>query len=599
MYPQNQPLNPEYQHIIVLGVLLAITVSLFFQRLKPTFVFSGAILLLVLIGVTPVDSLLTALGNKSILTIFLLIFITNALRKHFNLLGLLDRLFKSVKSPKAFMVAMTSSVGMISSAINNTPIVALMIPYVYNWSKKHKVAPSKLLMPLSFAATLGGTITVIGTSTNLVLNGLLESAGFEELGFFDFFIPGILVTIFGVLYLATLGWKLLPNIEDAKAKFTENSREYIVETLVQSDSKLIGKSVQNAGLRNLEGIFLVEILRQKRVIAPVEPNEVIQSNDLLYFAGDVNRVVELLNNDNGLEIPKKELLSGEGNFEIIEVLIPATSDLAGMKVRHSNFRETFDAAIVAVHRNGRKLGGKIGEVQLEYGDLLLLTAGTRFRQLVNGNKSLYVVSELPTVSNDLKKSKKVFSFIALLSFIALGFGWIDFFKMLLILSGSMVATGLLTVVDFRKDFNPDLLLILVSAVCLGTTLIDTGTAHWMSTGFGSWLSGFGPEYLLIGVILLTVFLTSFVTNVAAVAVAFPVVAAFIGEGNLNGEPFFLGIAFAASCAFLTPVSYQTNLMVYGPGGYRSKDFFVVGLPLTILYLALVIGYLLTNYELTI
>lgn len=586
-------------HYVLLTALLVITVSLFVQRFKPTLVFGWTTLALVLSGIMPLDLLLDALSNKSILTIFLLIFITSALRKHFNLLGLMDKLFKNIRSPRRFLIGMTSSVAALSSVVNNTPIVALMIPYVYDWSRKRNLSPSRFLMPLSFAATLGGTITVIGTSTNLVLNGLLEANDLTPLGFSDFLIPGLIVTVLGVLYLSVFGFGWLSDRKDVLEDFESNRREYIVETQLLASSDKVGKTISEAGLRNLDGVFLAEIYRKGRLLSPVSPDEVLVADDLLYFAGDVDRIVELLKDENGLEIPKREKFATSEVLEVVEVLIPITSDLAGKKVRDTNFRERFDAAIVAVHRDGQKLGGRIGDVVLEYGDLLLLTTGSRFKSVIQSNKHLYTVSFMERIDVNGKPEKKWVGLGSLIALATLFMGYIDLFTFLLIIMTLLASFGLFTAQDLRKDVNSDLLVILVSAVALGTTLIHTGTAEWISGSMVSFLETANPLTILVAIMLLTVALTSFVTNVAAVAIAFPIVAALVEQSGVDGTPFYLALAYGASASFLTPVSYQTNLMVYGPGGYKSSDFMKVGAPLTFIYIFAILAYLVLRYDLLI
>lgn len=586
-----------WTNYILLTALLVITVSLFVRRFKPTMVFGWTTIALIVIGVMPIELLLSAFSNKSILTIFLLIFLTSALRKHFNLLGLMDFLFKGLKSPRKFLVGMTSSVAALSSVVNNTPIVALMIPYVYDWSRKRNLSPSKFLMPLSFAATLGGTITVIGTSTNLVLNGLLDENGLETLGFGDFLIPGLLVTTVGVIFLALFSGVLLKGGKDLLEDFKSNRREYIMETVLLPNSDKVGKSIADAGLRNLDGIFLAEIYRDKKLISPVTPKEILRAGDLLYFAGEVEKVVELLKGDNGLEIAKREKFANTDALEVVEVLIPITSDLAGKTVRETGFRERFDAAIVAVHRDGRKLGGRIGDVRLEFGDLLLVTTGSRFNKIIQGNKNLYTVSTMESIDSNGKTGKRIVGFGVVAGLAAMAMNWISLFTFLLAILILMASFGMISAKEIRRDINMDLLVILVTAVAIGTTLIHAGTADWISDAVIDVLHGAEPWLVLVSVMLLTVVLTSFVTNVAAIAIAFPIVVAVIARTGMDPTPFYLALAYGASASFLTPVSYQTNLMVYGPGGYSARDFMRVGAPLTVLYIGVVLSYLLLRYEL--
>lgn len=570
-------------HYVLTTLLILVGIGLFVNKFRPTVVFAIAIVVLLLSQISTIESVFSGFANPSIITIFLLIFITSALRKNFNILGLIDRGVGKMKNPKWFIAAMAGWVAPLSAFVNNTPIVALLIPYIYNWSKKNGHSPSKLLMPITFIATLGGTITVIGTSTHLVLNGFLTLNGFEALKFWDFAPIGVALTLFGSLYLIVWGMNWLPEKKDLLGEFEQNAREYIVETTLTAESPWIGKNIEEAALRNLEGLFLIEINRKGKVISPVSPQEILQEGDYLYFAGETDLVVNLINDNKGLEFPKSDKFNLGQNLEIVEVLIPATSDLAGIRVKDSNFRQRFNAAIVAIHRNGKRIGGKIGDVTLAYGDLLLVSAGSTFYTSIQNQKDLYAVSKGRQLQSDSSNKKRLFLAISCLSLLGVFLNFIPFIVSLLVILGLATALGMYSFSDLKDDLNVDLLIILVCSLALGSALIDTGTAHWLTSGLVTTLSGESAVVLVTGVFLTTVIITSFVTNVAAVAIMFPIVAALIESTGLPAKPIFLGLAYGASAAFLTPVSYQTNLMIYGPGGYTSKDFLKVGFPLTILY----------------
>ncbi|GAB5558177.1 MAG: SLC13 family permease [Schleiferiaceae bacterium] len=573
-------------HYLLTGLLIAVAAGLFVDKFKPTTVFAGAVFVLLLTRISSIEEVISGFANSSILTLFVLIFLTSALRRNVNILGWFDRVIGTVSSPRKFVFAMSAWVAPLSAFVNNTPIVALLIPYVYTWSKKRGMSPSKFLIPLTYAATLGGTITVIGTSTHLVLNGFLTSNGYEALGFWDFAPIGLALTFFGILYLGTLGMNLLPERKDIMAKFSQSTREYIVETKLSATNEWLGKTVEEAGLRNLEGLFLIEINRGGEVISPVAPTEELQSDDLLYFAGETELVVKLIQESNGLELPKNEKFNLGENLDVIEVLLPATSELAGKRVKDSNFRERFDAAIIAIHRNGKRIGGKIGEVTLAYGDLLLLSAGEGFSEAVKDQKDLYTVSSPQKLK---KKNPKALNAFLGLSVLLLVPAIVGYWPLLVALGGMLgvaMALKLYTFEELKTDLNMDLLLILVASLALGSALINTGTAEWMTRGLMISLENQPAWIVITGIFVTTVLITSFVTNVAAVAIMFPVVSALVEGSHFSGmqaSSAFLALAYGASAAFLTPVSYQTNLMVYGPGGYTNKDFFRVGFPLTILY----------------
>lgn len=590
---------PEYlQTYIIIGVLLLLVAGLFVKRLKPSLLFGAAVLVLLVFGIVPVDVFLTHLSNQSIVTIFLLIFITTALKDNFNLIYYIDKVFSRVNQPRLFMLGMTSTVALLSSIVNNTPVVALLIPYVQKWGKEKGFAPSKFLIPLAYSATLGGMITLIGTSTNLVLNGLLTSNGYEGFKFFDFFILGVIVTIVGVMYFTTIGYNLLPVRQDALESLIQNPREYILETKIVSNASIIGKSVSDAGLRTLKEVFLAEVVRDGQLISPVSPELILEENDLLYFTGEIKTVMELFkNNKYGLVIHKADKYNLSEHSEITEVLVPINSDLANKKVRETNFRERFDAAIVAVHRNGEKIGGKIGDVVLRYGDLLLVATGERFSENVLQDKNLYIISQIDYEEESSQKRNKT-TFLVLFSFYLIGlfFGLWSVFLMLILTISTLFALKLFTFNNLKEQFNLDLWVVLVSALTIGTSILHSGAADLISEGLLFFLHDADVFMSLLVIFSVTVFLTSFVTNIAAVSIMFPIAAAYIEATGIPSEPIFLAIAFAASAAFLTPVSYQTNLMVFAPGGYNSKDFLKSGLVLTVLYCLICTAYLYLQIE---
>ena len=591
--------------LVVLGLLIA---GLIWERFRPSYLFLVAIALLWVGGLVESTTFVESLANTSILSIFLLIIITSGINEHFNLGMYLDRLFGKTKNPKIFLLQFGSFVSAFSAVINNTPLVAMLMPYLHDWGKRNKISPSKFFMPLSFFAISGGMITVIGTSTNLVLMGLVEQNTDLSLRAIDFVIPGTLIALVTIAYMATIGYRLLPNRKDLMAVFEENQREYLVETAVRSNSPLVGKTVEQAGLRSLKGVFLAEILRDEHLITPVKPNEKLHGGDLLFFAGDTTQVIELIDRDNGLEISKKEKLDIEGHQEIAEVVVPFNSLLSGQTVKESGFRERYDAAIVGIHRRGEKLSGKIGEVELKTGDLLLLTIGPDFRKLIEQDKNLYMVSASRRQSSIKPMQKRIFlglmlAVIALAALSASLFGMersgaiLKLYEALFVILGLQFGFGMMDSSGVKKNVSLDLLVILAAALTLGEALIQSGTADSVAQFFIGHTQGQGALTIAIVLFLLTMVLTSFITNVAAVSIAFPIAYSLSQSLGISGIPFFMIAGFGASCCYLTPVGYQTNLMVYGPGGYKFSDFFKVGIPLALLYGLITIAYFAIAYQL--
>lgn len=589
-------IDPAWEKYVVLADLALVVTLLIWDKFKSTYVFFTAAFVLILLGILPVSEFLGGFANQSIITIFLLIFVTAVIRDNFDLVGLLDRFFGKSDSPSGFVFKLTTAVAGMSSVMNNTPIVAILMPYVYQWGKKHRVSPSKLLIPLSFAAITGGMITVIGTSTNLVLNGFISNSGGETLSYLHFVIPGVLVSLAGIVFLSTVGYRILPDSVSVTEQVQSNIREYLVETRVLPGADMVGKSISEANLRNLDGVFLAQILRGQHLIKSVDPDEVIQGNDRLYFAGDTKEVIELVKNRDGLEWAKTERFSLGTELDVVEAVIPANSILENKTLKDVTFRERYDAAVVAIHRNGERLSGKLGQVKLATGDLLLLTTGKQFKRLSEKDKNIYVVSFISTIDRTLTGKKKVFLALTV-TLIALVFsGVISLFSGLVLMLGTGVGLRMINQDKIKKHANLDLLVILGSAITLGGVFISSGAAELVARPFIDLFQPMGVYGLIIGLYLLTFMLTSFVTNVAAVSIVFPLAFQIIADLNLNPPLVYLVIAFGASAAFITPVSYQTNLMVYGPGNYKMRDFFKIGIPFTVLYSVTSLIVLLMTYS---
>ncbi len=595
------------QHIYLFSVLALLIAGLILDKLRPSYTFLIAVFLLVVGGIIPTTVFLTSLSNTAVLSIFLLIIITSGINEHFQLNRSLDKMFGRTKSPKLFMFQFGSFVTGLSAVMNNTPVVAMLMPYISDWSKKHSISPSKFFMPLSFFAISGGMITLIGTSTNMVLQGLIQENTTEHLQWMDFLVPGLAVSLLTIIYMVSLGYKLLPNYQNTLAHFQENKREYLIETLVSEGASLVGKNIEQAGLRNLKDVYLVEIMRQGRLITPVKPNELIYEGDLLFFAGDTSTVIQLLNDTKGLEISKKDKLDLGDHPEMMEAVIPYNSLLSGKNVKQFGFRERYDAAIIGIHRGGAKISGKIGDIPLETGDLLLVAAGPDFRKLIDQDTNLYIVSAFEKTSKVSGINKRLFllglALCIVLAALPASFFGIDrsggllkLYEALFLILGLQFAFGMMDSEGVKKNVSLDLLIILASAITVGTALVSSGASQLVADGFISSFIGLGSITMAIALFILTVLLTSFVTNVAAVSIIFPIALSISQTLGVSGLPFFMVAAFGASACYITPMGYQTNLMVMGPGGYKFNDFVRVGLPLTLLYAIVVIGYLAIKYE---
>lgn len=578
-----------------LFIVVFLVLALYREWFNPALTFFIAVVALLLGKVITPAEILQGLSNPQIIIIFLLMLVTAGIRSIFGS-GAFSKLFNPRLSPKAFLLRMMLTVSSMSSVLNNTPIVAFMIPYVKDWARRTGNPASKFLIPLSFATILGGMITVIGTSTNLVLNGLVMQYDLPLLGFRDFFYLGVTVTVAGGLYLYFVGYMLLPSNPNEIDALRENLKEYIIETEIGRGSSLIGKTVKEAGLRNLQDVFLVEIIREDKVISPVSPDEALEEKDALFFSGNTQSIYQLIKEDNGLSVPEDHNTEPDGHFNFVEAVIPANSELIGVRIKDSDFRKRFNASIIAIHRNGKRVPGKVGEMHLAGGDFLLLLAGDH-RENGNHEKDLFFLSVPKKVKSPKNKNLKIAGIASVVLLISGVVGLFPLFDVCLVILSGFVFLGVLGLAEIRRELDLSLLLILVCSLALGVGLEKSGTADAIASLLVSASEKFGPVAVLASLFLVTTMLTALITNAAAVSIMFPIAMAVAEQMDLSYTPFFVAIAFAASGDFMTPIGYQTNLMVYGPGGYTFRDFLRVGSPLTLMYTILCIAFISYFYNL--
>jgi di/tricarboxylate transporter len=588
---------PEnYQPFVVLFILFITFLCIYMEWLKPAVSFLLAVLIFTITDILGSKDVLAGFSNESIIVIILLIIITAGLRKNFRMEALFDAVFKRAKTYRNFLFRMMTQVALLSAFINNTPVVALMTPYVFDYGRKNNIAPSKLLIPLSFAAILGGMITLIGTSTTLVLNGFLMEADITELLLTDLLIIGSLVTLTGILFIVFLGHRLLPNYMDSIQDFSKNQREYLIETRLMDKSPLINKTVVEGGLRNLQGVYLVEIQRKNRIISPVYPGEMIQEKDILFFAGDTKDIMDLVSTGKGLVLPENANDYHQDKMDVIEAVISNNSSIIGKSVKESGFRNRYDSAIVAIHRNGERISGKIGDIVLKPSDVLLLYAGNDFYNRVEIYRDLFVINKVRQIAEPGRK--KYYALALIVAFAAVLFitKGLSLFPSLLIIFTIMIGFGLISVQDIRRELDFSLIGILVMSLAIGQAMIQSGAGMMIAEWMISIFQPIGKTAILLGLILVTTLLTSLISNVGAISIAFPIALGISESLNMNGMPYFLGITYAASAAFITPFGYQTNLLIYGPGGYNLRDFVRIGVPVAAVYLTIAFFSILLLYR---
>jgi di/tricarboxylate transporter len=571
---------------IVGGVYVAVVASLLL-RLRASWAFVGGAAVLLVLGQLRPEEWLAAAVNPSLLVLWVLLIAATAIESRFRLESLMPR-----SGSFGSRLALIWGTGLISTFMNNTAVVALLMAPLRRWAPRQGLSPAVVLMPMAFAATLGGVVTVIGTSTNLVLNGLIRASGTPELGTWDYLIPGLAVLSLGGLYLTWAGRRMFADRALASAA-RESARPYTVETRLRPGAPEVGQSVERAGFRQLLGLYLVEIQRGAQLIAPVAPGEMLHEGDRLFFAGELEQVDELLRSRTGLALPQAKVTAQAHEAPLVEAMVPPGSPLEGVPVRQSQFRQRLDAAIIGVHRQGERMRGRIGDIALQGGDLLILVAGPRFSERAQETRLLYVLSQTqaPPAGSRAASWTAWGSLALVLGLVAAG--TLSLLAALCLWLVVLGALKWLTWSGVRRGLDPELLLMLTSALALSGALQSSGAAEHALNALLPWLQGSSPHIWLLSLLLLTTLLTNFVTNVAALVLMFPLGLAAVQGGFLPATPAYLALAFGASAAFLTPAGYATNLMVMGPGGYDARDFARLGGGLTVLYLALVYGWLIS------
>ncbi|MFM9055715.1 MAG: SLC13 family permease [Bacteroidota bacterium] len=586
----------------ILTVALVIPGMIFLlykEIIKPVLVFVLAIVILMASGVISTQEALSGFSNEQIAVIFLLLLVSDLIKRSGALDMYVFRLFRSNLGYRHFLLRMGTVVSGVSAFVNNTPLVALMMPYAYDWARRKRISASKVLMPLSMSAIIGGTLTLIGTSTNLVVSGLAVSSGFEPLGMFAFTPIALPIVILVVIYMVVFSNKLLPKRKDALTEFKEHTREYVIETKVPEGSIYAGKTLDDNKLRQLRGLYVVELIRGDKRIAPVSPRDLIQAGDILIFAGETDTVIDLMNNRRDLVPADFADYPTTGRSDVVEAIVAPTSNLQNKPVNTTNFRQNFDAAIVAVNRDGEKISGKVGDIELRNGDLLLLLAGKEFYRRAEKSRDLFVVSKRRQI-NHADRSLVKWILLGLAAALALeAFDVISLLLSLMILTGSIALAGFVSVEDVKKSLDLELMVMLGLSIGIGKSISNSGLdelfAHHVIAITGPLHPTIG---VIIGLYLVANILTMFVTNAAAAVITFPIAVATAQQmGVSDYTPYFLTIAFAASIDFLTPFGYQTNLMVYGPGGYRFQDYIRYGILPTLICMTLVIAGIAYWYNL--
>jgi di/tricarboxylate transporter len=553
-----------------------------FTHLGPDLVLLAALGLLLVTGVLDTRQALEGFANEGMITVGILFVVGAGVRDTGAVNWLAEKLFGRPKSTLGAVTRVVGPATVLSAFMNNTPLVAMLIPAVNEWAAKFRIPPSKLMIPLSYAAILGGTCTLIGTSTNLVVNGLMTTqAGLPALGMFEVSWVGVPAAIIGGAYLIACAAWLLPDRRPAISQLGD-PKEYTVEMMVEEGSLLEGKTIEQAGLRHLAGVYLAEIDRDGSILPAVAPQEKLHGGDRLVFVGVVDSVVELQKIRGLIPATNQVFKLGEPRSErcLIEAVVSTSCPLVGKTIRAGRFRSVYGAAVVAVARGGERVRSKIGDIELEPGDTLLLEAHPSFYERQRNSRDFYLISQLEN-STPLRHDRAILSILILLSMVVAVTMGLSMLKGSALAAALMLAFGCVSGNSARRSIDWPVLLAIAASFGLGKALEITKAADGITSALVESTAG-NPWIALAMVYLVTVVVTELITNNAAAALMFPFAISTSTNLGVNYMPFVIAVMMAASAGFATPIGYQTNLMVMGPGGYRFSDYVKIGVPLDLL-----------------
>jgi len=562
--------------LITLGVIASAIGLLAFSRAPAEVVMIGAVTILLTCGVITEQDAIAGFANEGVVTIGVLFVVAAGIRETGVMTRVGQRLLGRPKSTVEAQVRLMVPTAIASAFLNNTPLVAVLLPVVRDWCKRNKLTLSKVMMPLSFATILGGLCTLIGTSTNLVVSGLWTKAMGNSLQLFDPAWDGIPCAVAGMIYIVTASRWLLPDRRPAITD-QDDPRQYTVEMLVDEQGPLVGMTIEQAGLRHLPGLYLAEIERQQELVPAVSPRERLQARDRLLFVGIVESVVDL-QRIRGLIPATNQVFKLDGPRTqrcLLEAVVSDSCPLVGRSIRDGKFRTVYDAAIIAVARNGERIRKKLGDIVLQPGDTLLLEAPPEFADRQRNSRDFYLVSAIADSTPPCHERRWLALAILFGMVLSAGLEWLSMLNAGLLAAGLMMATGCCSIAAARRSIEWPVLVVIAASLGVARAMEVSGAAQSIVDSVMPRLNS-QPWLALAVLYVLTMLFTEVMSNAASVALVFPIALATAQTLAVSPQPFVMAIMIAASCGFATPLGYATNLMVFGPGGYRFTDFLRFG-----------------------
>ena len=579
----------DFSAVITLVTVVAVLATLALSRLAPDVVLMAALAFLIVSGILSPGEALVGFSNPGVMTIAVLYVVAAGLKETGAIQWIAHLLLGQPQRLKQAQLRVLLPAAGLSAFMNNTTVVAMFIPAIQEWAARLKLPPSKLLMPLSYAAIIGGTCTLIGTSTNLVVNGLLQSEKGVELSMFSLAWIGVPLVVVGGAFLYLFADRLLPNREGVLEQL-ESAREYAVEVSVADKGPLVGKSIAEAGLRSLTHGYLADIERHGRLLTAVPPETELMAGDILIFIGapECARELRRINGVKPAGGDIHKLDTAHHKRCLVEAVIGPDFGGLGHTVKESRFRSRYQAVIISISRHGKRIPGKLGAVSLQVGDTLLLETTQDFVDQYRYRKDFLLVSSLnDSTPPDFRKAPLALGILAAMV-AASALGLLSILEAALLAGGAMLVARCVPASKARRYLDLSVLIVIAASFALGAAMTTTGAAAQIA----QWLlliDGLAPWAALALVYVMTVVFTELITNNAAAVLMFPIAVAVAEQLGVSYMPFVIAIMFAASASFMTPLGYQTNLMVLGPGGYRFTDYLRLGAPLSLLVAVTAIG----------
>ena len=577
---------------LTLGVLIVALIAFVAEWLPVDLTALSVAVVLMLVGLVTPDEGVSGFSNSATITVMAMFILSSGITRTGVIQTVRDWLVNwGGKNPSRQIFALGIIVGPISAFINNTAVVAIFLPIVEDWCKKQKISVSKLLMPLSFVTVLAGMITLIGTSTNIVASGISKKLGYGEFHLFQFTLLGIITFGVGLVYLAIAAPRILPDRKPVEGDLLAENyglKDYLTEVIIPPTSSLIGRSLRDSGLQRKFDIDILELVRNKVHLPQPFVDKVLQAGDILIVRSSREDLLKI-RDERGIEILPDVQFQNEhlteaissGEEKIAEVMILSNSRLIGSTLKDLRFRQRYNATVLAVRRGAETLKGRLGKIPLRFGDLLLVQGPKQSFLGLQTTRELLVLEEKDVES--LRRDKAWIALAITLGVIVIAaLDWAPILVTSLAGVILMVITGCLKPGEVYGSVRWDIIFLLAGLIPLGIAMDNSGTTAWMAkylVGAGGNLSGY---WILLFFYLITSFLTEILSNNAAVVLMIPVAVEVAKTLGLNPYAFMFAVTFAASNSYLTPIGYQTNTMVYAPGGYKFLDFTRLGLPLNII-----------------